>query len=102
MPNDFFKDTFYIDRINAIQSRFEEFRKSDISEEIKKSYNAHYNKRCRDIDNWNRFTLDELLIAPTHLHNEQLLTILERVIKNFKEYTLGFPELIIYNNKELF
>lgn len=102
MPNDFFKDTFYIDRINAIQSRFEELRKSDISEEIKKSYNAHYNKPCRAIDNWNRFTLDELLIAPTHLHNEQLLTILERLIKNFKEYTLGFPELIIYNSKELF
>lgn len=102
MPYDFFRDTFYVDRIDAIKSRFDELRNSDISEEIKKSYNSHYNKRCRAIEDWNKYSLDELLIAPTHLHNEQLLSIMERLIKNFNEYRPGLPDLLIYTDKELF
>lgn len=102
MPYDFFRDTFYTDRIDAINSRFEELRSSDISEEIKKSYNSHYNKRCRAIEDWGKYSLDELLIAPTHLHNEQLLSIMERLIKDFSENRSGLPDLLVYTDKELF
>lgn len=101
MPHDFFKPEFYLRRKNLINNRLNQLKNSNLEQEISNSYKRNYGKSCRPIERWDHFTLEELLI-PTRMDKTDFLSILERLISNFSENRSGLPDLIIYNNNELF
>jgi hypothetical protein len=78
-----------------------QLKNSNLEQEISNSYKRNYGKSCRPIERWDHFTLEELLI-PTRMDKTDFLSILERLISNFSENRSGLPDLIIYNNNELF
>lgn len=75
---------------------------ADPATEISKSYKKNYGKCCRPIEDWNRYTLDELLIPIKVMDKNAFLGILTRLISNFNAKRSGLPDLIVFNNKELF
>lgn len=75
---------------------------NNIEQEISNSYKINYGKSCRPIERWDRFTQEELLIPTKTMNKTMLLGILERLISNFAENRSGLPDLIVYNNNELF
>ncbi len=102
MPHDFFSPSFYIYRNTEIKEWMDFLKTADIPRILKNRYEKHYLERCRPIEDWNKYSLDELLIAPRVLSNEQFLKIMERLVFSFSDYRRGFPDLIVYNDEELF
>lgn len=102
MPHDFFKPTFYGVRKQHINQRLRDFMNLDITKEIEKSYNKHYGQYCRPIENWDKFTLNELTIATKLLRKEQIISIMYMLVLDFNRFRSGFPDLIVFNNKDFF
>lgn len=102
MPHDFFKPTFYTVRKQNIDQRLRSFMKLDITNELKKSYNEHYGQFCRPIEDWNKFTLNELTIATRLLSSQQIISIMYMLAIDFNRFRSGFPDLIVFNNNEFF
>ena len=102
MPNDFFKPEFYPKRKNLIHNKIATLQNADIASEISKSYKKNYGKCCRPIEDWNRYTLLELLIPIKVMDKNAFLGILTRLISDFNTTRSGLPDLIVFNNKELF
>lgn len=102
MPHDFFKPTFYTVRKKHIDQRLRSFMKLDISYEIEKSYNKHYGEFCRPIEDWDKFTLNELTIATKLLRSEQIISIMYMLVIDFNRFRSGFPDLIVFNNNDFF
>ena len=98
IPNDFFKDTFYEVRKDAIKHRMIELEKANLSDEIENSYNKHYGMLCRPIQNWNKYTLNDLLLSTNNIQNKQLLSIMDRLIRNFNQNRSGLPDLTLIDN----
>lgn len=102
MPKDFFKSTFYMVREEPIKKRIRELMNSNISKEIEKSYFEHFGEKCRPIEDWNKFTINDLTISSRLLLKKQLLCIMARLLINFNDNRRGFPDLIVFNNEEFF
>lgn len=103
MPHDFFKESFYQVRVNEIEKRINELKHTNLNEEIERSYLEHYDMLCRPIENWDKFTLNQLLLSSQNLENVQLLSIMEHLIRNFSDNRSGLPDLtIIDKNNNLF
>lgn len=101
MPADFFSPDFYSRRRNLIRNRVLELLNSNLEEKLLESYKLNFGKKCRSIENWEKFSLDELLIAPRGIEKEKFLKILERLISNFNDNRSGLPDLLVYNDKKL-
>ncbi len=82
MPDDFFTADFYRHRMDMINNRIKELSNSEIIPILHKSYKDHYGKNFRMIEDWNKFSIEELSIAPKMFSNEVLLKILERILIN--------------------
>jgi len=102
MPLDFFKETFYKTRRNAIQNRLNELKNLNLNDEIETAYNKHYGKNCRPIEDWNKYSLKELLLATNYASNEQIVIIMQRLIENFSENRRGLPDLTLFKNMKTF
>jgi len=102
LPNDFFKPEFYQRRKQIIASKFNLLRTADLKKIISDSYKVNYGKICRPIENWDGYTLEELLIPIERMDKSALLEILQRLISNFSENRMGLPDLIVYDDKNLF
>lgn len=85
--------TTYFDRLNSIHD-FEEV--NEIFNNGKTISDEYYNSSSY------LFPIDDLLSSVNHLNVEQLKLIFERMNKDFKYYSKGFPDLIVYNDKEFF
>ena len=102
MPHDFFKPTFYTVRKQHINQRLRDFMNLDITEELEKSYNKHYGQFCRPIEDWDKFTLNELTIATKLLRKEQIISIMYMLVLDFNRFRSGFPDLIVFNKNDFF
>jgi hypothetical protein len=102
MPMDFFKPEFYQKRKNLINNKIMQLKNADLEAEVSKSYNRNFGKCCRPIEDWNRYTLNELLIPTRVLNKNAFLGILTRLISNFNAKRSGLPDLIVYTDEELF
>ena len=102
MPSGFFHPEFYRTRKDLINNSINALMNSDLKQEISKSYKANYGKNCRPIEDWDRYSLDELLIPIGKISNHSFLRIMERFISNFNYNRAGLPDLIVYNGKEFF
>lgn len=102
MPVDFFTSEFYARRQNLIKNRIQEIFHSDIEQKLNESYKNNYGKKCRSVDDWDKYKIDELLIPIKRIDKEIIVKILERLISNFNDNRTGLPDLIVYNNSEFF
>ena len=102
MPSDFFTLKFYERRKNLIKNRIQELQHSNLEEKLNESYKKNYGINFRLIEDWNKYKIDELLISVQRIDKEKLIRILERLISNFNDNRAGFPDLIIYSDKDFF
>ena len=102
IPQDFFSDNFYEKRKNLFDNKIKELSHSDINQRLKNSYKENFQKPCRPIENWNKFSVEELTIAAEKIENTKLLKILERLAKDFNNNRSGLPDLFVYSQKECF
>ncbi|MBU2617046.1 MAG: VRR-NUC domain-containing protein [Nanoarchaeota archaeon] len=98
MPADFFSQDFYKRRERLIENRIQELQHSNLEEKLNESYKKNYGKNCRPIENWNKYKIDELLIAVHGIDKKRLIKILERLMSNFNDNRSGLPDLILYNS----
>jgi len=102
MPHDFFTDEFYTRRKSIIINRIRELQNSDIIEKIKLSYKNNYGKNCRPIEDWNRYSIEELITPLVYIDKNIIIEICHRLIKNFSTNRPGLPDLIVYSEKDFF
>lgn len=102
MPVDFFTIDFYRNREGLIKNRIKELMNADLSIVLEESYKNNYGKNFRMIEKWDKFSIDELLIAVEKIDNITLLNIIERILKNISENRSGLPDLIVYNDSDFF
>lgn len=94
MPSDMFSGDFARNREDLIKTRYRQLSNIDIHSEISRSYNSNKGKSCRLINDWNKFSVEELQFPISGIPKEQLLRILLRLIENVSQYRSGFPDLI--------
>lgn len=103
MPNDMFTGDFAMNREDLIKARYRQLRNIDIFSELQKSYSEHKGQNCRLVENWDKFTIEELQMPLNGLDRESLLRILLRLIGDISQYRSGLPDLIgVKNNKIIF
>ncbi|SFL70069.1 CFI-box-CTERM domain-containing protein [Pelosinus propionicus] len=102
MPSDLFKTEFYPRRKALITNKIQELSHKNIEEILRKSYHLHFNTNCRLIENWSKYSVDQLAIATQLVDRDKLLCILERILNNINENRAGLPDLIIYDDKDFF
>jgi len=95
MPADFFTDEFVRNRGELIINRYKHLLNSSIETEITNSFSKNRNKNCRLIENWNRFTLDDLLFVVRSLNKETLIKICIILISDFVNNRSGLTDLFI-------
>ncbi len=102
MPNDFFTDGFYSRRKQIIANRLNELQNSDIVSKLIISYEKNYGRNCRPIENWNKYSKENLIEPLRYLDKSKALEICHRLLKNFNAYRSGLPDLIVYSDDECF
>jgi len=102
MPADLFSDEFFRNREAVFENRKKELSVSNLDNQIRISYQKHFGMNFRMIDDWYRYSIDDLCIAPKVLPKDILLNLLLRIAKNVNENRSGLPDLFIYNDKEAF
>lgn len=102
MPVDFFTPKFYERRKSLIKNRIQELRSNSIEHLLSEAYKSNYGKTCRPIEDWSKYSLDELLVATQQLDSDKLLKLLERLIDNFSDNRAGLPDLIVYRDDDFF
>ena len=102
MPMDFFKETFYKSRKKSIEKRLNELLTINLNNEIETTYNKHYGKNCRPIEDWSKYSLNQLLLASENTTNKQIVTIMKRLIENFSANRRGLPDLTLFKNNKIF
>jgi Fanconi-associated nuclease 1 len=108
MPSDFFTDDFYPRRERLIEKRIADLtqsklfglRKPNIEAELRNAFRRHNGQPCRPID-WNRIhSVNELLVAPRVLTDQQLIRIMQRLLVNFAHNRSGLPDLFLYRKHQ--
>jgi len=102
IPSDFFKPEFYPRRKELIENRISMLMNKNLSSELRESFDLHYNRSCRLIEDWDKYTIDQLTICTQKCDNNTLLSLLDRMLSNYKEYRSGLPDLIVYNDNKFF
>lgn len=102
MPIDFFTHEFYERRKNLIKNKIQELQHSNLEQKLVESYKQNYGRTCRPIENWDKYKIDDLLISVQRMDPEKLIKIPERLISNFIDDRAGFPDLIVYDDKDFF
>ncbi len=102
MPNDFFTEEFYPRRKSIIANRIKELQNSDIIDKIKVAYKNYYGKNCRAIEDWNKYSIEDLINPLFNIDKNIIIEICHRLMKDFRTNRSGFPDLIVYSEKEFF
>jgi tetratricopeptide (TPR) repeat protein len=103
MPRDLFTSDFYSRRRSLIEKRIQAltsprlfgFVTITLEDELKNAYERHIGKPCRPIEDWNRHSLEELLLAIKALNQAELMTIMRRLLEDFTENRRGLPDLFM-------
>lgn len=103
MPQDFFQPDFYPRRKQLIEKRMQEFDstrlfglvKRTLESELRSTHKRCFGKPCRAIEDWQRFSLDELVVSTQVLQKDQLLLIMRRLLENFNDNRKGLPDLFL-------
>lgn len=112
MPHDFFYPQFYQRRKAMIENRIKDIYspklfglvKTTPEIELRSAFQRNFGKPCRPIENWQRYSIDSLTIATQVLNENQLITIMRRLLENFTDNRKGLPDLFLIsqNGEPLF
>jgi hypothetical protein len=102
MPADFFSKSFYANRQALIKKRIRELENKDLSKEVHKNYLKHYGKNFRLIENWSRYSPEELSVAARLLPAGTLLCIIERLLEDVSGNRSGLSDLLVYDDHTIF
>lgn len=102
IPYDFFSDDFYQRRHAIIDNKFKELENSDLKVKLSSSFELHKGQNCRAIENWDRYPLADLINIMQFIPKPVVLGICSRMIKDFKSFRSGLPDLIVYKQGEFF
>ena len=102
IPQDFFSDKFYETRKSLFDNKIKELSHSDIKQRLENSYKENFQRPCRPIENWHKFSIEELLVAVEKIENDRLLKIMERLAKDFNNNRAGMPDLFVYSENDCF
>jgi len=102
MPHDLFTESFYERRKQLINNRIKELEHSDLITKLKVSYQKNYGKNCRLIEDWSRFSLEDLIDPITHINKNVIIGICHRILKNVSSYRSGLPDLLVYSENKSF
>jgi hypothetical protein len=69
---------------------------------LKKYYTEYKGIPCRPIEDWERYSLDDLLFSIEILSPQQLASIMKRLLLFFNDYRKGLPDLFLVKNNEPF
>lgn len=112
MPRDFFYPQFYQRRKVMIENRIKDMYspklfglvKKSPESELRSAFQLYYGRPCRPIENWQRYSIDSLAIATQVLNENQLMSIMLRLLENFTDNRKGLPDLFLIsqNGEPLF
>ena len=102
MPRDLFSENFYTTRENLLKNRVKELKHIDITQALTDSYKSNFKKRCRLIENWDKFSIEQLCVAVNAIEKDKLLKIFERLFKNFSYNRSGLPDLFVHSKDKYF
>lgn len=102
IPADFFRLDFFKNRELIFNNRIKELMSSDVNTSLEKAYKRHFNKNFRMIEDWNRFTLEELKVSTKLMPKEILISLLVRILKDVTGNRAGLPDLLVWNENDLF
>jgi hypothetical protein len=100
MPHDFFTIEFYQRRRSIIDNRFRELENSNLIEKLSASYHHHRGQNCRPIENWEKYSLDNLTGPLGFIPNTVMLGICRRLLSDFGYNRAGLPDLIVYSKDD--
>jgi len=111
IPHDMFTQEFYPRRQKIINKRHKSLSESSLfglrspspEKELRKAWHQHKGKFCRFFGQWDLFSIDQLVLVTQVLSNLQLITVMDRVLRDFNNNRKGFPDLFLAkDNKPLF
>ncbi len=103
IPHDFFSKDFYTRRKDLIDRRIKQltepslfgFRKPNIEAELRRSFQRYHNLLGRPAAWTKNFDENDFAAAAKALTEEQLLTILHRLLEDFGRNRTGLPDLFL-------
>jgi hypothetical protein len=101
MPSDLFDSSFFEHRRELIINRYKYLVNTNLQQELEKQYKLHVNKYCRLVNNWERYTISELLAPLKYLSNQTVLRILFKILIYPSKFRSGLPDLLVYNNEQI-
>lgn len=108
MPKPNFKsysiDILFECMYSNINKIFNEMNEENQYQKVKESYKSNYGKefyKYTILDDWDEFSLNELLIAPKYM-KFKFIPFLKKLINNYSQFHKGMPDLIVYDDNEFF
>ncbi|GEM_PF-2403956 len=101
-PADFLTDAFYERRKKIIDDIIKELRNRNMERKLLTTFNENIGVFVATVENWARYPSQTLSVAINRMESEKLLGIMERLITNFKENRYGLPDLLVYNDSEVY
>ena len=95
---DRFDDGFYKENTIAINRIFDSLLDINIKEYFEDIYKDSYNELSENMINHR----PKVLIAAELLENHQILIVMEYLIKDYIHNRRGFPDLMVWNDEEIF
>lgn len=102
MPMDFYSSDLYGRRRMLIANRIKELKHSGLLDKLKISFERNFGKPCRCIENWDKYSLNDLLTPLQHIDPDCVIGMCERLLKSYASHRTGLPDLIIYSPNEFF
>ncbi len=99
-PSDLFQPEFASNRADLIRNRYKELQNKNILEELEKKYKEHKGEKCRLIEDWDNFKLEELKEPLKYLNKEVFLRIILRLATDYNENRSGLPDLLVYKEDD--
>lgn len=100
MPADFFTPDFYKRRKGLIKKRMAELDGANIIKEMEESYKRHHGEKCRPIEQWDKFTTEQLKMGANCLKSKKLLPLLQYLLEDFNNRRRGLPDLFLCQKGE--
>lgn len=101
-PADFMTPEFYPRRKKIFDDLIQELRNRNLERRLLTSFNENVGLFVQTVEDWARFPSQLLRIAVNRLEPDKILGICERLISNFKDHRFGLPDLMVYNDSEVY
>lgn len=103
IPRDMFTEQFFRRRQKMIEARHKSLGKSGFfglkspspEHELRTAWRKHKGEPCRFFDQWQKFTIDELVFAARSLERSELIAIMNRLLRDFNSNRRGLPDLFL-------